>query len=359
MSSEIKNNQKKPLVSVILPAYNEEAIIEKNIVRLYDYLDTLNHLYEWEIIVVNDGSVDRTGVIADTLSDTYSNLIVLHHVVNRNLGTALRTGFANSTGDYVVVLDIDLSYSPDHIGNLLSEIIVTQSDMVLASPYMKGGKNTAVPRLRLLLSKTVNKMMQTASRLDICTFTGMVRAYKGEFIRSLNTKSSTFDINSEILLKAYILRARIIEIPAHLDWSEQQQLAETRTSSLKIVKGIFNGLANSFMFRPYMFFWVLGFLISLPSLYLIAWIFIDAYRIYPTIVDLAPDFGHRFALAVSEVYKQRPYSFIIGGTTIIVTIQLLSLGFISLQKKRYFDELFHINSSILKSTIKNQRPNHE
>lgn len=250
MTSPNTTNTNKPLVSIVLPAFNEESIIEKNVGQLYVYLKTLDDLYRWQVMIINDGSSDGTAAIADQLAETYEDLEVHHHIVNRNLGTALRTGFAHSKGDYVVVLDIDLSYSVEHVGELLSEIVATQSDMVIASPYMKGGKNTAVPRLRLLLSKTVNFMMKTASRLDICTFTGMVRAYKGDFIRNLNTKSSTFDINSEILLKAYMLRARIIEIPAHLDWSEQQKLGNTRTSSLRIVMGIFNGLANSFMFRP-------------------------------------------------------------------------------------------------------------
>ncbi|WP_149277685.1 glycosyltransferase family 2 protein [Pareuzebyella sediminis] len=340
----------KPLVSIILPAFNEETIIEKNIGRLYTYLNTLNHLYDWEILVINDGSSDSTGSVADALANTYTNLAVYHHTINRNLGNALRTGFQNSKGDYVIVLDIDLSYSPEHIEQLLLKREECDADMVIASPYMKGGKNTDVPFIRLLLSKTVNLMMRKTSKLNICTFTSMVRVYKGEFIRSLNTKSSTFDINSEILFKAYILRAKVMEIPAHLDWSEQKKLGKTRTSSLRIVMGIFNGLANSFIFRPYVFFWILGLFIFLISVYIIVWIFINTYYAYPMTADLTQGFEERFSLAVSEVFRQRPYSFIVGGTTLIISIQLMGLGFISLQKKRYFDELFHLNSAILKAT---------
>ena len=99
----------KPLVSIILPAYNEEVLIERNIGILYKYLETLPKKFLWEILVVNDGSQDKTGEIAEKLKDSYSNLRVFHHKVNRNLGTALRTGFKNSLGDYVIVMDIDLS----------------------------------------------------------------------------------------------------------------------------------------------------------------------------------------------------------------------------------------------------------
>ncbi|SDD92727.1 Glycosyltransferase involved in cell wall bisynthesis [Pricia antarctica] len=352
--ANINNNDEdeKPLVSIILPAYNEESIIKKNVGRLYDYLETLNGLYIWEILVINDGSTDQTGDIAESLAETNNNLRVYHHKTNRNLGTALRTGFQNTLGEFVIVLDIDLSYAPEHIGRLLSKMEECDADMVIASPYMEGGRNTAVPRLRLLLSKTVNYMMRRASGLKIYTFTGMVRVFKGGFIRSLNTKSSTFDINSELIFKAYILRAKVIEIPAHLDWSEQRKLGKIRTSSLRIIKGIFNGLVNSFIFRPYLFFWMLGIAIFLISLYIIIWIFVNTYLQYPMAAELTEGLGNTFSLAVSMVYKERPYSFVVGGVTLIISIQIMGLGFISLQKKRYFDELFHLNSAILKATKK-------
>lgn len=347
------NTGEKYLVSIILPAFNEEAIIKKNIKLLYGYLATLNNQqYQWEILVINDGSTDQTGSLADTLAETHENLRVYHHTTNRNLGTALRTGFQHAKGDYVIVLDIDLSYAPEHIERLLAKAEECDADMVIASPYMKGGKNTAVPHLRLLLSKTVNFMMRKASGLSIYTFTGMVRVFKGDFIRSVNTKSSTFDINSELIFKAAILRAKIVEIPAHLDWTEQRKLGKIRTSSLRIVKGVFNGLVNSFIFRPYLFFWILGIGVFLISLYILIWIFINTYLQYPMTEALTEGFESRFSMAVSEVYLQRPYSFVVGGVTLIIAIQIMGLGFISLQKKRYFDELFHLNSAILKATKK-------
>ena len=342
--------ENRPLVSIILPAYNEESIIEKNTEHLYNYLETLENQYSWEVLLVNDGSSDSTGRIIDKLACTYPNLIPLHHITNRNLGHALRTGFQKAQGEYIIVLDIDLSYAPHHIGELLSKIKEYEADLVIASPYMKGGKNTAVPPLRLFLSKTVNYMMRKASGLNIYTFTGMARAFKGDFIKSVNTKSSTFDINSELIFKAHILRAKVIEIPAHLDWTEQRKLGKIRTSSLSIIKGIFNGLVNSFIFRPYLFFWVLGLSIFLISVYIIIWIFINTYVIFPETAHLAEGFESRFSMAVALVFQRSPYSFIIGGTTLIISIQLMGLGFISLQKKRYFDELFHLNSTILRLT---------
>lgn len=68
-------------------------------------------------------------------------------------------------------------------------------------------------------------------------------------------------------------------------------------------------------------------------------------------IQLDPQFfDDRFSMAIGLVYKSRPHAFFIGGITLLAAIQVLSLGFISLQNKRYFEEMFHINTSILKSS---------
>ncbi len=336
----------KALVTVITPAYNEAAIIEDNIGRLRDYLHNLKDQYDWELLIVNDGSKDETGELADALADRYEEVRVIHHRVNRNLGCALQTGFQRSKGDYVIVMDLDLTYAEDHIEQLMEAIVETDADMVIASPYMPGGKNTAVPTHRLLLSRVVNYLMRIMSPKKIYTFTGMVRAYKGNFVRQLNLKSGTYAINPEIIHKAIILRARIEEIPAHLDWTGQD--TSGRTSGIKIFKGIINGLMSSFIFRPYFFFMSVGGVLLLISLYLIAWIFIHTFTILPELPANVTGWEDRFSAAVAEVFRTRPHAFLVGGVALIVAFQFLGIGFLSLQSKRYFDELFHINSRLIR-----------
>lgn len=337
-----------PMVSIITPAYNEEAILAKNLQRLCDYMQGLEASYRWEILVVNDGSKDQTGKIADDFADTHPQVRVIHHQVNRNLGGALRTGFAQVQGDLVIVMDLDLSYGPEHIERLLAEQQATDADIVVASPYMKGGKNTAVPKFRLILSKAVNYIMRLMAPCDLHTFTSMVRVYKREFLQTLNLKSNTYSINPEIIHKAIILRARIIEIPAHLDWSFQQEVGLARTSSIRIFKGILAGLMSGFIFRPYAFFMSIGSMLMAIALYVVVWIFINTFAAYPEIPDTILGAESRFGEAVAIVYRERPYSFLVGGITLIIALQFLSMGFLSLQNKRYFDELFHINTTLLK-----------
>jgi len=335
----------KPFISIILPAYNEEAIIEKSLEIIMSYLKSKADKYDWEILIVDDGSTDKTGGIADSLAKENKLIRVIHHPVNMKLGRALQTGFKNSHGEIIVVLDLDLSYSVDHIERLIEKQIETDADIIIASPYMKNGKVSQVPFNRILLSRTVNRFMRFAAHAPFHTYTGMVRAYKSEFIKKLNLKTIDYEINPEIIYKALILRARIFEIPAHLDWSFQKQYGKNRTSGIQLTRSFLSGLMSGFIFNPYIFFISVGFILFLMALYIIIWILINTIQTMPNLRIDPVYFDDRFSQAMGYVFHKRPYAFFVGGITLVVAIQMLSLGFISLQNKRYFEELFHLNTS--------------
>jgi len=337
----------KTLISIIIPGFNEEAIVTRNLEIICEYMRQLEDKFSWELIFINDGSMDDTGSLADSFARCNSSVKVIHHIVNLNLGNALKTGFAHVKGKYTITMDLDLSYAPYHIGNLLETLINTGADIVVASPYMKGGKVTAVPFLRRIMSKWVNRFMRVAAQEKLYTYTGMVRGYKTEFLKSLNLKTKDYEINPEILYKSMILRGRIIEIPAHLDWTEQNKVGVKRKSGMRVFKTFFSGLMAGFIFRPYIFYIGFGVILLLIASYLIGWIFYFTFQTVPAIPIDPQSFDDRFSLAIKQVYQQRPHLFFIGGITLIASLQILSLGFLSLQSKRYFEELFHIDSSIL------------
>jgi len=348
MEKNIKNDS-KPFISIILPCYNEEAILELNVKEIQKYLEDKTSKYLWEILIINDGSKDKTGEIADNFAEQYKQIRVIHHPVNLNLGNALQTGFCNAKGDIIVVLDVDLSYSVDHIGLMADKMIETSCDMVVASPYMKGGKVTSVPFGRKIMSKWVNKFMRVAAQDKFYTFTGMVRAYKTSFIKNVNLKTKDYEINPEIMYKAMILRARIIEIPATLDWTAQNKVLDKRISSIRILRGLFSGIMAAFIFRPYFFFLAVGTFLMVLSMYQIVWLFFD------TIIDLhrCVEVGElalcSFSVSLAKQFAKNPQSFLVGGITFLASIQFLSLGFLSLQSKRYFEELFHLGTALKKN----------
>jgi len=339
---------KKPFITIVAPCYNEEAILKTNINTIINYL--ASKTYQWEVLIINDGSSDRTGEIADELEIQNKLVRVIHHPVNLNLGNALQTGFRNAKGEIIVVLDIDLSYAVEIIEKLVDNIILKNADIVIASPYMKGGKVTAVPFLRKIMSKWVNRFMKFSAQDKYSTFTGMVRAYRTSFIRSVNLKTRDYEINPEIMYKAMILRARIVEIPAHLDWTAQNNYVGKRTSSIRVLRGFFSGLMSAFIFRPYIFFMGVGAILLCLSLYQLVWLLVDTLSSMHAIMVQGVTSGSPFSDSLSLQFKKNPQSFLVGGITFIAAIQFLSLGFLSLQSKRYFEEMFHLGTS-LKKTI--------
>jgi len=344
MEEKISPAETKPFISIVLPCYNEEAILQNNINTIITYLESKNQIYNWEILIINDGSKDKTASIADQLSNLKDNIRVIHHPTNLNLGNALKTGFKNAKGEIIVVLDIDLSYSTEHIGKMIDKLIETSSDIVIASPYMPGGKVTNVPFTRKLMSRWVNAFMRIAAQDKYHTYTGMVRAYRKDFIKTVNLKTKDYEINPEILYKAMILRARVIEIPAHLDWTEQNKYKDKRRSSIKMLRGFFSGIMSSFIFRPYIFFLAIGMILMMLSMYELIWLLVDTLSYISNSTAVIPSFSESLALQ----FRKNPQSFIVGGITFVAAIQFLSVGFLSLQSKRYFEELFHLGTSFKK-----------
>ena len=99
--------------------------------------------------------------------------------MNRGLGTTLSTLFREAKGDVVVTIDADLSYDATHISRLLRALVTSGAAVVVASPYMAGGRTLAVPHDLEVRSRTANGYLGVMSTLQVGTFTGMVRAYDG------------------------------------------------------------------------------------------------------------------------------------------------------------------------------------
>lgn len=330
-----------PSVTVAIPACNEEAIVTATLERVVTYLRSVEDRYSWEVVVVDDGSRDRTGELIDRFAAAEPRVRTFHHPANFSLGQALRTAFANARGDYVVTLDADLSYAPEHIGALLDAAVSTRAKIVIASPYAKGGRTTAVPWWRKVLSRTSNALLGLAAKGHLSTISGMVRCYDRPFIQALSTKAMDTEVNPEIVYKAQILRARIVEIPACLDWSAQRAVGKRRRSNLRLMRSVAGQAFSSFLFRPFMFFILPGLLVALLAAYTLGWV---GWNVAQRYGELSGAFDPRFSQAVGDVFDRSPHAFIVGGVALLVAIQLISLGVLSAQSKRYFEELFYLGS---------------
>lgn len=297
--------------SFVIPCFREEATVEKTLFAL-DQLAERRSEIDWEIIVVDDGSDDGTSmVVAQAATDMTTPVKLLRHRKNQGLGAGIRTGFGASSGDIVVAVDCDLSYSVHDIDRLIGKWLETRPHIVIASPYMEGGRTENVPHALEVRSRGANHVLSFSSYHDIKTLTGMVRAYDGPFIRAMPLKAEGADVMVEIIYKAQVLRARIDEIPATLSWTG----IETRVSRSSLTSSTsrlttYRQLINSYLWRPFWVPLVPGLLFGLIALVLMA-------------------FG-----------KLGWQGLATAAAVLAVTLPVCAL--ISLQVKRYFEELFNL-----------------
>jgi glycosyltransferase involved in cell wall biosynthesis len=357
-SSEADGRTEKPLLSLVVPAYNEALIVEKNLTALCQCMKSLEEKYQCELIFVNDGSADETGWLAEAFARTRDNVHVLHHPRNFGLGQALRSGFRRCRGDYIVTVDLDLSYAPSYIEELVEKMRESKAKVVAASPYMKGGKISNVPWLRRILSVGANRFLSIAAKRNLSTLTGMVRAYDRKFLNTLSLRSMGMEINPEIIYKTMLLNGSIEEIPAHLDWKLQKAEGTKRRSSMKILRQVVSVLLSGFLFRPVMFFIFPGFVLLLFALYADAWVLIHFFEHYSNLSQYGR-FDIRASAAVIAAFNGAPHTFIVGGLTSILSIQLISLGILALQSKSYFEEIFHLGTSLYAAAQEKRSENNE
>ena len=176
----------------------------------------------------------------------------------------------------------------------------------------------------------------------------MVRVYDGRFLRSLDLRATDSEINTEIVYKARILHARIVEIPAHLDWSFVSTGGTRRRADLRITRSTVSSLFSSFLFRPFVFFVLPGLVLLAIAAYSFGWCVWHVAQVYGE----PSQFGNSgLTGAIQNAYDRAPHTFLITGITLVLSMQLIGLGVLAAQGKRYFEELFHLGTSIYRRVL--------
>jgi len=190
-------------ISVVLPAHNEEGNIEVVASRASEVLPTVAQ--QFEILIVDDGSKDRTGVIADRLAAENPNIKVIHHPRNRGYGHAWRSGIAAASGDWIFFMDSDRQFDIGDIGRL-----TTQSEPYEIVTGYRISRND--PYYRFLVGSCFNVLVKLLFNVHLRDIDCGFKMFRAPLLKSMVLESPGALINTEIHAKANLVHASTLEV---------------------------------------------------------------------------------------------------------------------------------------------------
>jgi glycosyltransferase involved in cell wall biosynthesis len=193
-----------PLLSVVMPAYNEQATIDEIIRRV------LAVPIRIELIVVDDCSTDGTRDLLQALQRELRFKLVLQPA-NAGKGSALRAGFREVTGDIVVIQDADLEYSPEEYPSLIELICAGRADVVYGSRFL--GRHRVFLFTHYLGNKLLTLVTNVLYNTILTDMETCFKVMRVEVLRSFTLRSDGFGIEPELTAKIFKRRFRVYEIP--------------------------------------------------------------------------------------------------------------------------------------------------
>lgn len=200
-------NIKPQFLSVVMPAYNEESTLTQIVLQVLK----LPHLLE--LIIVDDCSSDMTQVLAEKLAEQDVRIRYVRQKKNGGKTKALKTGFALTTGEVVIVQDADLEYDPMEITDVISPIINGYADVVYGSRFMVKRATRVIYFYHYLANKGLTFLSNLMTNLNMTDVETCYKAFRGEIIRNMIISSTGFGFEIEVTAKIAKLRCAVYEVP--------------------------------------------------------------------------------------------------------------------------------------------------
>lgn len=250
--------------SIVIPAYNEELVINESYKRLKAVMDTTNESYE--LIFVNDGSRDKTGAMLSEICDNDKNVKMIDFSRNFGHQTAITAGMDNSSGQAVVVIDADLQDPPEVILDMIAKW-KEGYDVV----YGKRGKRKGETFFKLFTAKVFYRFLKSMTTVDIPVDTGDFRLIDRKVCDALSSLSEKNRYVRGLVSWVGFRQTDVTYV------REERFAGETKYPLKKMIKFALDGI-TAFSYKPLKLSTYLGFLLSLGSfLYLIAVICIKLF----------------------------------------------------------------------------------
>lgn len=199
-----------PLLSILVPVFNEQRTIADVIARL----DAVAFPVPHEVIVIDDGSTDGTREVLDRL-DGRPGLRIVHARVNGGKGTAVRLGLAHARGDFVAIQDADLELDPAQIADLLVPLLRDEADVVYGSRFLAG--RPRAPLRTIVANRVVTALTNLLYGSRLTDMETCYKVMRTSTARALDLQARRFDIEPEITAKVLKAGLRLVERPVRFE----------------------------------------------------------------------------------------------------------------------------------------------
>jgi glycosyltransferase involved in cell wall biosynthesis len=194
-------------LSVVIPVYNEEKYISTTIQRV---LDVKLEEVSIEIVVVDDGSKDRTVEILHDLAAEHPEIKVFQQPVNMGKGATLRRGFQEASGDIILIQDADLEYDPGDYPTLLKPILDDKADVVFGARFL-GGPHRVLYFWHFAGNQFLTLLSNITTNLNLTDMETGYKVFRAEVIKGIPLKSNRFGFEPEVTAKIARRGWRIFE----------------------------------------------------------------------------------------------------------------------------------------------------
>jgi glycosyltransferase involved in cell wall biosynthesis len=194
-------------LSVVVPVFNEEATLRQVVQKLIE-VPCLQ-----EIIIVDDCSTDGTEKIAQQLAAQYPQVQLIRLQKNSGKTAALKSGFAVTTGEIVIVQDADLEYDPAEIFGVIRPILEGHADVVFGSRFLVRRAARVLYFYHYIANKLLTYLSNLLTNLNMTDVETGYKAFRGEIIRNMTIVSSGFGFEVEVAAKIAKLKVAIYEVP--------------------------------------------------------------------------------------------------------------------------------------------------
>jgi len=194
-------------LSVVIPVYNEAGTLAEVIRKVLQIPRLL------EVVVVDDCSTDGTSEVARSIAESDERVRVTRHQRNAGKTEALKTGFALTTGDIVIVQDADLEYDPTEIPGVIQPILDGHADVVFGSRFLVRRAARVLYFYHYIANKLLTYLSNVLTNLNMTDVETGYKAFRGEIIRNMTIVSSGFGFEVEVVAKIAKLKIAIYEVP--------------------------------------------------------------------------------------------------------------------------------------------------